>query len=856
MRDKNINTHLKSKIAIGYLLIFIASAFAVLFLYKGIKNLQLLDRANTSPNIKLYKINKIVTLIYEAENQTRSYFLFRNKSSFEDYVKTIKRIEGNIDSLTFICKDNPEYIRHLTTIHDLLVKKKDFIKQFMNIKNPSRRDLLYARALDEVYVQAYEISKLPKIIQKQVTVKRDSFVDPPEKRSFMQRFKNLFSEDDEKNRNRRVVIEQSTKMDTVIREGITPDTLVKTLQQALLNLKLREDYLQGKSENSETQLLYNDRVLLDKIREIATLLETEELKSVSGALTESSSILHKASYMSVVLGIISLLVIVIFLVLIFRDISMSRLYQQALQAAKQQAEELMKLKEQFLANMSHEIRTPLGTIIGFTEQLQKTNLASTQKQYVETIDKASAHLLGVVNDILDLSKIEAGKIKLEKVRLHLPDLIEEVCQAFSIKAKEKNIVISSQVSHDLNRELMGDPFRIRQVLINIVGNALKFTHQGSINVEAHTHFRSKICVVAKISVSDTGIGIPPEKQKEIFDDFSQADAGTSRKYGGTGLGLAISKRLIELHDGNITLKSEMGKGSTFMIELPFDIPSQPVTNLPISKDISEDSFSYVKRLGIIEGKKIMVVEDDEITLLLISSLLKNIGIEADIVADSSKAIDLLLQKHFDLVLTDIHMPNMSGIELLHIIRSHADPRINQLPVVALTANVTGKEEIIKTGFNDYLSKPFREAAFYNKIMHMFDPAHSYENTDSHKLSAHSVESAPYSLVEIDGFTGGDPKALHLIVSTFVEKSRLTIEEIKQLVNKKDVEGISFRAHRLLPSFRQFRIYGLVPDLEKLERYKDIHLKPNEFLANVGETLEKAERVLTQIEKEVVLKKEE
>lgn len=847
MKDKLANNSLKSKVVLGYLLIILAPAIAILFLYNGIKNLQLLDQTNTAPNVKLYKINQILTLIYEAENQTRTYFLLRNKTDFEDYVKTLNKVGEYIDTLSNHYVENPKQIKYLNDVKDLLLQKKEVIQQLQEIKSPNKREFLYSRALEEVYIQAYELSKISRIVKEKVTITRDTVIQAPQKKNFLKR---IFSSETNNNLKVPKVVERETKSDSVIQEGMSPDTLVKTLQHAIENLKNREDYLQGQSISRETQLLYNDRVLLDKIRNIVTSLETDELSTVNKAIRKSSSILQNASYTSMLLAIISVVMIIFFLVLIFRDISIGRQHQIALQNAKQQTDELMKLKEQFLANMSHEIRTPLGTIIGFTEQLQKTALEPKQEKYVETIEKASDHLLSLVNDILDLSKIEAGRLTLEKIRFNLVDLLNEVCQLFSIKVKEKNLEIASQIDPELNRELIGDPFRIRQVLINIVGNALKFTNEGRITINAAILSKGSHNYNVKISVADTGIGIAQEQQQKIFEDFLQADSGTARKYGGTGLGLSISRKIIEMHEGKISLQSNPGKGSTFIIEIPFQIPDlidkEPasVENYPPAGFSSADIFNSIK------DKKILVVDDDQTTLVLVSSLLNNLNIEAETLPDSAKVIEVLEQKHFDIIVTDIHMPGMSGFELLHVIRTHPNRRISQIPVIASTANITDKEEIIKKGFVDYLSKPFKEAVFYNKILKVLKPEFPGFEIPKENNQPPSKSGVLYSLSEISSFVGNDAEAMKLVVSTFVEKSMKTISEMKEMTNARDVEGISFRAHKLLPSFRQFQINELIDDMLKMERFKEFELQPDEVLTIAQRFGNASELILDKIKSDV------
>jgi signal transduction histidine kinase/CheY-like chemotaxis protein len=844
------NRALKNKIAVSYVVIFLASAFAILSLYKGIQNLQLVDKTNSSPNIKLERMNRILTLIYEAESQARSYFLFRDTSNLNKYVKTLDGISKNIDTLTVICYSNPDQVNHLNTISNLLLKKKGIIYQLIRIGSTNQKDVLYSRALEEIYIQAYELYNSPKIVKENITIQSDS-IYLPQKKGLFQKIKNIFSDNpDEKEKILSKVVKQSTSHDTIVQIGTTPDSVVKALQQTLDKMKLRESYWQNKTLNEETKYLHSDRMLLNKIREIATLLEAEELDKVTYSLNQSSLVIRKASRAIMLLAMISVIIIIIFLLLIFRDIARSRNRQITLQIAKQRAEELTKMKEQFLANMSHEIRTPLSSIVGFTEQLHKTPLEPLQQKYLNTIEKSSDHLLSLVNDILDISKIEAGKLILEKIRFNLADLLHEVSNVFSIKALEKNIALNCEVSQGLNRIFIGDPFRLRQVLINIVGNAIKFTEEGSITIKSSAISQYQTIINVRIDVTDTGIGINPEQQQVIFDEFSQTDSDITRKYGGTGLGLSIAKKIIKLFKGSITLNSVPGKGSTFTIEMPLEMvtSSQNLTTEEYAPLLLKNQIDP-SDLNKLKDVRILVVDDDEITLILISSLISNIGIKGETSNDVTTVPDMLTKNNYDIIFTDIQMPGMSGIELTKLIRSHPDGRIAKIPIIALTANFNIKDNLPR-GFTGYLLKPFKEADFYHKILEVLYPEN---HLPAFEFKEHSMapdkDSPLYSLEEISSFTVNDPDALKKIVHTFVEKSLKTLQDIKELVKLPDTDAISFCAHKLLPTFRQFKIYNVIGNLEKLERYKSLNLSQNDFIDITRNVVETAEKIVIRIREE-------
>jgi signal transduction histidine kinase/FixJ family two-component response regulator len=845
------NRSLKNKIAVSYFFIFLAAALAIVFLYKGIQDLQLVDKASSSPNVKLERMNRIITLIYEAESQSRSYFLFRDTSNLNKYIKALDEIGKDIDTLTVICYANPDQVNRLNTIRTILLEKKGIIYQLIRMGSVNQKKMLYSRALEEIYIQAYELYNSPTIVRENITIRSDS-IYLPQKKGVLQKIKNIFSESSDENEKvlSKVITQQSTRYDTIIQSGTTPDSVVKTLQQALDKMKLRENYQRDQNLSQETKLLHSDRILLNKIREIAKTLETEESANDKHGSKQLRSVIQKAVREVMPLALISFIVIVIFLFLIFRDITRSREQQLALQIAKQHAEDLTKMKEQFLANMSHEIRTPLSSIIGFTEQLQKTYLEPTQQQYLHTIEKSSDHLLSLVNDILDISKIDAGKLSLEKIRFNLAALLHEISHVFSLKAEEKNIELNCNINSGLNRDFISDPFRIRQVLINIVGNALKFTEQGSVTIEATIVSQRYTIINVKIAVTDTGIGISPEQQRVIFDEFSQADSDITRRYGGTGLGLAIAKKIVGLFNGLIYLSSVPGKGSTFTIEIPLEmvlsVQDSNIEQYPGPSLLNKIDLSVLNKL---KGTKVLVVDDDETTLMLVSSLFTNMGIDGETSANVVAVPDMIIQKHYDIIFTDIQMPGMSGIELVKAIRSHAENKIAQLPVIALTANFNIKDDL-PSGFTGYLLKPFKEADFYHKMIEvLFPEIHLPILNRAEQDQKIKKDAAPYSFEEISNFTVNDPEALKKVVHTFVEKSFKTIQDIKALAKQPDIDGISFCAHKLLPTFRQFKIYDAIGDLEKLERHKEINLPQEDFIAITQKVIETAEKIMVQIREE-------
>jgi len=367
--------------------------------------------------------------------------------------------------------------------------------------------------------------------------------------------------------------------------------------------------------------------------------------------------------------------------------------------AKEAAEEAANLKTQFISTISHEIRTPLNAIIGVTNLLHQSNPSQEQLENLNILKISSDNLLGLVNNILDFSKLESGKIQLENIEFNLKALVQDVRDLFSVKAAEKNIQLLIAFDDKIPNVLKGDPLRINQLLINLVGNAIKFTESGYVKMEVSLQLSTINHALVYFSVADTGIGIHQNKQKQIFDSFTQADANTTRKYGGTGLGLSICKRILETLHSRLQLESTIGVGSTFYFTINFEVSR----NASFGKSAKTASFE-----DSIEGKRILIVEDNMMNIMVLRQFLERWGVKAEIAMNGREAIDRMKEAHFDAVLMDIHMPEMDGIEATIEIRKLPEERKRNVPIIALTAEneMQFRQRVYEVGMNDYIFKPF------------------------------------------------------------------------------------------------------------------------------------------------------
>lgn len=468
---------------------------------------------------------------------------------------------------------------------------------------------------------------------------------------------------------------------------------------------------------------------------------------------------------------------------------------------KEVAERTAQLKQQFMANMSHEIRTPMNAIVGMTRLLLSKNPAPEQMKYLNAIQQSADNLLVIINDILDLSKIEAGKIVIEQTDFALREIIQSMRDMLMLKAEEKNIDFRVYVDPALPQRLTGDPTRINQILINLAGNAVKFTDKGFVEVKASLQKQENEKYWIRFDIIDTGIGIPPDYVQKIFDSFTQAGTDVARKYGGTGLGLTISKQLTSLMSGDISVVSELGEGTTFTVVLPLEI-SKVQTGVEKIKLIDERTLERLNKL------KLLLVEDNEFNRMVAEDTLKEAvpGIKIDIAVHGKEAVERVQQESYDVVLMDIQMPVMDGVEATRKIRQ-LQGDVSKIKIIAMTANVL-QEDVQKyfdAGMNAYISKPFHIDELLLKLDYVAEGKGTQQEGLKHiREEGEKMPSLPpipkvvTDMKFLQQFTGGSKEKMNKYIGMFLENAPRLLKQIEAALASKDYPQLRIAAHSLKP----------------------------------------------------------
>lgn len=595
-------------------------------------------------------------------------------------------------------------------------------------------------------------------------------------------------------------IEQSLKKlqkqnESIRQLYIKEDTGKKIIQSlTLLVIKKTEPFkaLQLSSSDSVKRKVFASvksqeaRQLTDSIYVTALKIQLQLEKNLQKTFIENESLSTRVLLLARILGFVSIAAIAFLASIIIRRLVQNYRLIKALEVAKIKAEKVSDIKEQFLANMSHEIRTPINSVLGFTNLLQKTTLKEDQHLFVELIQTASQNLLNIINDILDISKIESGMLHFDKTPFSVRDLCYTVEMMFYHHIEEQKLSFECLVEDDVPDVVAGDKERLTQIFFNLVSNAIKFTKEGEIKVTIELLGKTEKNVRLRFSVKDTGIGIMPDKLETIFERFEQAEASTTRNYGGTGLGLSIVKNLVQLQGGTIVAKSEPGKGAEFIFEMEFELGAENAFVAP--KPGFLNKFSHGGEVNALRGLKVLAAEDNKMNQKLLRYIFEQWEIAFELAETGSECIQKIKDGNFDILFMDIQMPEMDGYEAADKIRKTLHSTI---PIIAMTANVLPgeKEKCKRMGINDYIAKPLNERILYDLIIKNLPTGFAVTMQKEN-------ETPLINVAYLNKIFAGKTLFIKDIVQQFSIQYPIELEELEKAINEKNIEMVKSQSHHM------------------------------------------------------------
>jgi len=763
---------------------------------------------------KILRVSKLFSNVYKTESLARKTIQTNSESDFKSYLIETDSLKSRIDTLKQIVTTDYQKVL-LDSVNYLLSEKTENIRQLKTIKNKAEDEVSVNTAIDEITKMEFKLRKL----------ELQDFTKNPNdlgnyQRNVLQKYVDYLNQN---------IPDDSTN--TLSKQA--SDSILANSKKLLSNVKLKAEKKKESLNFEENKLLKNEIAISEQLRKVLRIIEREIIiNSIkNNSLKEKS--LKKVNEIVTASAIIGLILTLFFSILIVSDYSKSQLYKKQLEIANFKTKNLLKSREQLISTVSHDLKTPLSTIVGYTELLGNSDVNTKQSYFVKNIKNSSEYISQLVQDLLDFSQIEAGKITIEKVPFYLPEVIEDVAKNIQTVYKQKDIELIINVDEKLNTKIVGDPFRLKQILSNIIGNAYKFTEEGFIKISAFAEIEEPFFI---ITIEDSGIGIEKSNQKLVFEEFAQANEGIEKKYGGTGLGLAICQKIISILGGNLKLESTFGQGSTFEIKLP------------LLFDTSDTSVIEPKKPVFIDNKKYtFIVIDDDINLLnLTSGVLKQEKHKVLSFDRATKALEAISNTNFDFVITDIQMPEMDGFVFVKKLKSYNFSTYKNQPIVALTGRTDlNFSAYTDAGFTTVIKKPYSPKVLLETIQQIL------QNDTLPTVEINEVEETVspqfYSLETLKEFLGNDDNSLKDVIMSFIESTDENMILLEKAITDKNISEINTIAHRIAPMFRQIQANEIGNILKTLER-KDLE---KEDLENLFESFKAKTQILfTSLQEEI------
>lgn len=797
-KEKLHPNSVKRKVLAGFLLVFVAILLALGITRFGFSELMSTVDQLSAPNEKLQSLNRIFQEITKLDQLQRADAIKNPRKPYDAFLIQSKSMVDKIDSLRLMSWDSAQQTR-LLSMKNILNKRNRAFISYLKLKSNLINNTRMSYRLDTLssIIESEKIKFDTNVVttEKKIvtTYKKDSVIEQKDQRSIIAR---LFS--------RKKKAPDTTQFQVQEEVSLTIDTLSvarqnKALEEVgkiMIDLDQEQRAENLKLMERELALINSNSLFVTQLLGVLHEVENEELAKMHENNNRAVKVVTQNISRISILLLVFFLGAAVLVYLIWLDITRSNYYKEQLEKAKEEAEELSKIKQRFLANMSHEIRTPLQSIIGFSEQLK--NYHGPHLEAAGAINSSSEHLLHIVNEVLDYSRISSGSFTLVKEPFKLFALVKEVESAMRIQAERKRLTLLLDLEKASDFNLLGDHFRLRQILYNLIGNAIKFTTKGYVKITVKTVEDEK-GVKCSFEIMDTGIGIRQEDLKKIFNQFEQANAFVTHNFGGTGLGLTIVKSLVEAQGGTLNVTSEPAQGSTFQFDIRFDKRSDERVESKLAAASPANGFSG----------KVILVDDDAMILKLCSLILKKNNIEAMTYNDAGKVIHQDPDPDVTHIFMDIRMPNINGVELCHALRKKYR---SETIFIALTAHVFAqeKEQLLHEGFNRILTKPFRE----EELLQVFGLKSREEETGDQQDGEQKNQALDFSMLR--KITMGDESLFQSIILQFQEETENDLTRLA--LGLKNLEPIVLReiVHKLAGRVGQMGAKELSDNLHDIE----------------------------------------
>jgi signal transduction histidine kinase/FixJ family two-component response regulator len=779
----------KVKIIAGYVLLLLLAVVAFVYLFGKISSFVKPSDSDRVAVYKLQLIGEISSELYHAETLVNTMSV--RPVSFEEYDLRMDTAKTKIKILRTLDPDmNPK----LDSLESLMDQKTEILKKLIPFTQQNYVSELYKRNFDQ-FLKQEKLELQDQLLQTQTYVKSDTmqFSKPAKRRGFFKRLSDLFSGQEDDTTVRITSSEVTIKDSTLIFYNPV-DSLNKLIDnihgEATKERRSFEFMLVRKID----ELKQSEILLTNKLKETLMEIENKEVQNTLKSIEERRETLASSSYFVMVVLVVALLLAVVLAFMILKDISKSRQYRKALEEANAQTLELLDSREKLTMGITHDIKAPLSSIIGYIELLSNSKLNERQVYYLENMKGSSEHILHLVTDILEFNKLDAGKVSLSCIPFDERKLFEEVTASFRPVAEKKSLKVNFRYNSQLEGVLLyGDPLRIRQIVTNLLSNAVKFTEAGEVNLAVNVAKSADGATLA-FSVADTGVGIRQKDFEKVFQEYVRVDGLKTDKIEGFGLGLSITKKLVDLHGGKISLASTYGRGSTFKVIVPLKIAEK--------KNVDDAARHTIKNA--------LIVDDDKFHLTMLEEMLKKEGVEITACSSPFDALKLLENKQFDMVFTDIQMPDMNGFEFVKRLRNSHAKGAENLKVIALSARAdVSADEFVEHGFTSFVNKPITSELLISTIEKYFDiPQKPEENKE--------IAKGMCKFDEMLLFASGDKEAESVILKSFVEESEKNAKLLASYMEDGNFEEAGRLAHKMLALFRLVGDDNIVAWLAEIE----------------------------------------